>query len=60
MIYQIFNNISRTNSKIPMTKEELAEFYWDGDKAKIEKYGYKESHLLGHPNHYSNLNVDCY
>lgn len=35
------------NSKIPMTKEELAEFYWDGDKAKIEKYGYDMSRLSG-------------
>ena len=35
------------NSKIPMTNEELAEFYWDGDKAKIEKYGYDMSRLSG-------------
>lgn len=35
------------NSKIPMTKEELAEAYWDGDKEKIEKYGYDMSRLSG-------------
>lgn len=27
-------------SKIPLTREELAEIYWNGDKEKIEKYGY--------------------
>ena len=27
-------------SKIPLTRNELAEIYWKGDKQKIEKYGY--------------------
>lgn len=27
-------------SKITLTREELAEIYWNGDKEKIEKYGY--------------------
>ena len=27
-------------SKIPLTRNELAEIYWKGDKEKIEKYGY--------------------
>lgn len=32
-------------SKIPLTRAELAEIYWNGDKEKIEKYGYP-SHRL--------------
>lgn len=27
-------------SKIPLTRSELAEIYWNGDKEKIKKYGY--------------------
>lgn len=35
------------NSKTPMTKEELAEVYWDGNKEKIKKYGYDMNRLSG-------------
>lgn len=28
------------NSKIPLTRNELAEIYWNGDKEQIEKHGY--------------------
>lgn len=33
------------NSKIPMTRDELAELYWNGDKEKIKKYGYPVERL---------------
>lgn len=32
-------------SKIPLTRDELAEIYWNGDKEKIKKYGYPVQRL---------------
>mgnify|MGYP000608094401 CR=1 FL=1 len=32
-------------SNIPMTRDELAELYWNGDKEKIKKYGYPVQRL---------------
>lgn len=33
------------DSKVPMTRDELAELYWNGDKEKIKKYGYPSERL---------------